>query len=102
MKSHKHFLLNVIVLLFLCSSAYAQTCYDPNYGYYDCDQNYSYYPDQDAAFLEGAILGAVVGGYLYSGDNGGHHWNGNRGGGGGGWQRGGGGGHRGGGGPHHH
>lgn len=97
MKSQKQFILSVFIIMFLyAGTAFAQTCFDPNYGYYDCNQQY-YYPDQGQAFVEGAFLGMVVGGFAsqgFGGDGGHGHWGGHGGGGGGH--------HGGGGGGHHH
>lgn len=85
------------VLFFSVGNAVAATCYDPNYGYYDCDSSYYNYPDSSEAFMEGAFVGVVLGGMYnnegyYQGNN--NHWNnggqGNWGGHGGGWNGGGG------------
>ena len=105
MKSRKKLVLSAFIVMSLsCGTAFAQTCFDPNYGYYDCGDDY-YYPDQAQAFVGGAFVGVVIGGYGAPGYGyGGGHWGGGHeggwhGGGGGGWH--GGGGHGGGGGGHH-
>ena len=92
MKSQRLLLVSSLALLFfVVGNANAQTCYDPNYGYYDCNQNYSY-PDSSQSFVEGAFVGVVLGGFYNNNDgnrnhggndeNGGHrNWGGGHGGG---------------------
>jgi hypothetical protein len=92
-----------ILMLSFFGNAFAQTCYDPNNGYYyECNPNYSYYPDQGQALLEGALLGIIIGGAFNNNQGswgGGGNWGGgyhHHGGGDGGGDHGhgGGGGHR--------
>lgn len=86
MMSYKQIISNAIILMFICiGNASAQVCYNPYYGYFNCQVSSYYYPD-DSAFVEGEFVGAVIGGFYYNnGDGYGHqHWN-NGGGGHGNW-----------------
>jgi hypothetical protein len=79
MKTHKLLICGAFVLImFAFGNVFAQTCFDPNYGYYDCSPNY-YYPDQGQALMEGAFLGLIIGGFNGNENHwrdGGHrHWN---------------------------
>jgi len=65
MKSKK--LLFIFVLMFFFfGNASAQVCYDPYYGYYDCDESYSNDPDAGQALVVGAMMGIILGGLLNS------------------------------------
>lgn len=89
MKFKKRLIFSALVLLVLSlgNASAHQTCYDPRYGYYECNPRYSSYPDQGQAFVEGAILGIFLGGFLNSEVNqesgywhrGHEHWGGYRG-----------------------
>src|ERR1700722_17008157 len=105
MISNKQLIFNIILLMFISSgNAFALTCYDPGYGYYNCN-NEGYYPDAGPAIMEGALIGIVLGGFnngnYYQGNNwgGGHGYRGGHGGYGNHGGHGGGGSHGGG---HHH
>lgn len=87
MKTLKKLIFTVVVLGSLATaSAFADTCYDPRYGYYHCYPAYSSYPDQGQAFVEGAVIGIFLGGFInnesyYHGGRGyyhghGGHWGG--------------------------
>lgn len=89
MKSKKQLILYAFVLMLVSfGNASAQTCFDPNFGYYNCNQEYYYYPDQGQAFATGAFFGMMLGGFgnegYYHGHRGHEHGE-----------------HRGGGGHHH-
>jgi len=64
-----------------CESTFAQQCYDPYYGYYECNNNYSSYPDEGASIVTGVALGFLIGGFAsdYNHDGHGHHDHGNNG-----------------------
>lgn len=98
MNLHKQASIILVILLLASANAFADTCYDPNYGYYDCTPGY-YSPNVDQSFMEGAFFGMVIGGFNNDDGYYEHHrnWEGRGG-------RGGGGGHHGGnnwGGRHH-
>lgn len=105
MEAKKLLCLFVVMFLFF-GNAFAQPCYDPRYGYYDCNENYSNYsnsPDAGQALIVGAMMGIILGGLLNSNDeeyhrdyHGGYRHDGR-----GGWHRGGGAQHHGGGGHRH-
>lgn len=96
MISYKKIIFYAFLLMFFSlENAFAQTCYDPRYGNYECNESYDSNPDQGALLMEGALIGVVIGGFA-SNDNG-NNWGGGHGHNGG--QRAHGGGDRGG---HHH
>lgn len=95
MKSQRQYLMTTLVTLLLAcgsGSVNADTCFDPNYGYYQCNNTY-YYPDQGQAFATGAFFGMMLGGFAnqgyYYNHNDYHHGHGHE----GGWHHEGGGGH---------
>lgn len=102
----------MIIMVSLCNSASADTCYDPQYGYFEChptnyyqDQGY-YSNQQDQAVIAATMFGFILGSFANDNDDGYHggnnwgyghggnyrhgNWNGN---GHGDWGRGGHGGH---------
>jgi len=58
-------------MLIFFENAPAQTCFDPNYGYYDCyyPPTYRYSQDQGQALMESAFFGMILGGFLEGDDD---------------------------------